>query len=322
MAAPLLRPIANRGGYVPVDHGVDPFDNFLETERVDEERAIPASVSCISTLACLICFPFYACCMVRKVNLMHDSVIYRCGIPHQILRRPGPHCINPACTEIVDEDLRLRGITIKSMVSNDSHGNPILVSAQLDYRITNSLVTQSALTDIRDFMHAQAMSALNSVCTRYPYDDDRPETVCLHRNVDRIAEKMKEDLQALVRNAGIHIQFFRLESIGFNKEMAPALLARQEAQAKLIARALVVEGVIGLIQEKIQKLNGLGIKMTPDQHATFVQNLTYLMVHQDKVNLTLVHGVPVPPIAPSLTEAEPKKEKEREPNDLIKLTVN
>lgn len=293
MAVPLLRGIG-QGAYVPHDHGVDPFDNFLETERVDEEREIPTSVACISNLACCLFFPIYAFCMVRKVKLMHDSVVYRCGIPHQILRRPGPHCINPACTEIVDEDLRLRQVTIKSMISNDSKGNPILVSAQLDYRITNSLVTQSAFTDIRDFMHAQAMSALNSVCTRHPYDADDPAAICLHRNVDKIAEKMKEELQALVRNAGIHIQFFRLESIGFDREMAPALLARQEAYAKLIARTIVVEGVIGLIQDKIQKLNALGIKMTPDQHATFVQNLTYLMVHQDKVNLTLVHGVPTP----------------------------
>ena len=118
-----------------------------------------------------------------------------------------------------------------------------------------------------------------------------------------------------MRQAGIHIQFFRLESIGFDREMAPALLARQEAYAKVIARATIVEGVTGLLQEKLQRLNGLGIKMTDAEHATFVQNLTYLMVHQDKVNLTLVHGVPVPQM-PALTAVQPQKEKER---DLIHL---
>ena len=318
MGGPLLQPIGNRGGYVPPDHGIDPFDDFLSQDREDEERAIPWAISCISNTFCLLFCPVYAFCMCQKVKLMHDSVVYRCGIPQYIMRKNQPYCINPACTEIVDVDLRMRGITIKSMPSNDSTGSPILVSAQLDYRITNSLVSQSALIDIRDFVHAQAMSALNSVCTKYPYDDDSSDTVCLHRNVDRIAEKMKSELQALVLNAGIHIQFFRLESIGFNKDMAPALLARQEAHAKVIARALIVEGVMGLIQEKLQRLNGLSITMTPAEHAAFVQNLTYLMVHQDKVNLTLVHGVPVPQMPP-LAQVQPQKEKER---DLIKLEEN
>ncbi len=254
---------------------------------------------------------------------MHDTIVSRCGIPNYILRQTGPHCIGVCCTETEDVYLGLKTIEIKHMTAADDHGSPIVVSAQFVYRIIDSIADTYRTDQLNRFLLEQGESALRAVVGRYPFDIDRSDfkvktmkyqpaksknedfvlveaeeeednnhvdAPCLAKQSPIIDQQLVKVFQTMVDFAGVKIETFRLISVGYPEKMEKLLLARQEAQAQVIARKTIAEGTSGILQETLSRLKVLGINLNKAEQNRFATNLTLLLVNHGHTTINIFDG--------------------------------
>lgn len=285
------------GKYTPVsqskDKGIDPNSNLFEHPRENEDiQELDSCISClVGSLFCLI-FPFSCCCAIKKVTPMHDTIVSQCGIPTRILRQPGPYCLNPCCLDTIDVYMGLNTTEITKMGANDVHGNPLVISAQFSYRVTDSVDAHYKTANRHTFIKEQAESALRAVVARYPYDIDPQDkehgyTESLTRHTEKFDINLVKTLQVLVDFVGVKIDSFRLINVSFDPKMEKLLLARQEAQAEVTARTAIAEGTTGIIKETLTRLKALGIQLSAAEQNKFATNLTMILVNHGHTSLNL-----------------------------------
>ncbi len=102
-----------------------------------------------------------------------------------------------------------------------------------------------------------------------------------------IEKHLSRTLQEMIKYVGVKIESFGIINIGFEEKMEKLLLARQEAQAEVMARTAIAEGTTGIIQETISRLNALGIKLSPDEQNKLAINLTLMLVNHGHTTLNL-----------------------------------
>lgn len=272
------------------DNGIDPRQELFAAPRKNEILDISAGCfSCLRAALGCVGLPFIWCCMLKKVKPMHDTIVTRCGIVSEILREPGPYCLNPCCMETLDIYMGLSEMELTNLPINDSHGNPLIISAQFVYRVADSVRAVYATRTLHQFLKDQGGSALRAVCGRHPFDvEDGAQ--CLRKHSDVIDEELKSTLQVLINRVGIVIDSFRLTGISVAQHMEKLLLARQEAQAELIARKTIADGSAGIIQELINNYSTLGIKLTAEELNRFAMDLTLILVNHGHTTLNLFEG--------------------------------
>ena len=81
---------------------------------------------------------------------------------------------------------------------------------------------------------------------------------------------MKELLQAKCQIAGAQILRMELMEFSYHAEIAQSLLQIQQAQAKIEARKLIVEGAVLIVRDALIKLDEEGVDLTYETK----QNLT------------------------------------------------
>lgn len=85
-----------------VDKGIDPYKKPFQDKREDEKvQELPGCISAIWHTFFYLCMPCTCCCVITKVKPMHDTIVTRCGIVHEILRDPGPY-LTGCCIETQD----------------------------------------------------------------------------------------------------------------------------------------------------------------------------------------------------------------------------
>jgi regulator of protease activity HflC (stomatin/prohibitin superfamily) len=91
----------------------------------------------------------------------------------------------------------------------------------------------------------------------YPYDiSDAGDEKSLRGSSQEIAEKIKEEIQKKVDEAGLEIIEARITYLAYSPEIAAAMLQRQQASAIIDARKMIVEGAVGMVQMALEKLSG------------------------------------------------------------------
>ena len=73
-----------------------------------------------------------------------------------------------------------------------------------------------------------------------------------------VAERIKEDIQKRVTDAGIEVIEARITYLAYAPEIAAVMLQRQQASAVVDARAMIVEGAVGMVKLALEKLSDDG----------------------------------------------------------------
>ena len=84
---------------------------------------------------------------------------------------------------------------------------------------------------------------------------------------------MKELLQKKCNCVGIKIVKMELMEVQYHAEVAQSLLQIQQAQAKMDARKLIVEGSVMIVNDALQRLNENGIHLERDKRNDLVKKL-------------------------------------------------
>jgi len=130
---------------------------------------------------------------------------------------------------------------------NDLKGNPIQISAIVIWRIRDTYAAYFDVEDFGNFLTRQSVAALRGLAMKYPYEANEEHAHSLITHTEEVAENLKIEIQNKLDQAGIEIMESRINHLSYAREIAAAMLQRQQASAiylkidgtQLIERALI-----------------------------------------------------------------------------------
>src|SRR5690606_32148536 len=187
--------------------------------------------------------------------------------------------------------LRVRNFSSERLKVNDADGNPVEIAAVVVWRVVESAKAVFDVDDFEEFVDIQAETALRSLATRYPYDAAGQERSSLRENPDELAEALKAELDARLEVAGVDVLEARLTHLAYAPEIAQAMLRRQQAQAVVSARQLIVSAAVGMVEDAIKELERSGVvELDGDKRAAMASNLMVALTAEQAVTPVINAG--------------------------------
>jgi hypothetical protein len=200
------------------------------------------------------------------------------------VRKPGFWFTNPF-TSKKKISLRVHNLNGKTLKVNDLLGNPIEIGAITVWQVKDSAQAVFDVVEFEKFVEVQAESAVRYVASKHPYDEGHTTEVSsnLRSSADIVAQELQNELQQRLEIAGIHVLEARLSHLAYAPEIAAAMLQRQQAGAIIAARALIVDGAVGMVEHALAKLSERKVvELDDERRATLVGNLLVVLCgHQN-----------------------------------------
>ena len=93
-----------------------------------------------------------------------------------------------------------------------------------------------------------------------------------------MAERIRQNIQDRVEEAGIQIVDARITYLAYAPEIAAAMLQRQQASAVIDARKMIVEGAVGMVEMALERLSESGmVELDEERKAAMVSNLLVVL---------------------------------------------
>lgn len=182
--------------------------------------------------------------------------------------------------------LKLVNFVTDQLKVNDRNGNPIEIGAVVVWRVADAAQATFNVDDYRTFVENQSDIAIRTLAAHYPYDSETETS--LRGNIDEIAEKLQQALQAKLAVAGIVIEETRLSHLAYAAEIAVAMLKRQQAVAIFQARRYMVENALAIIDDVINHFDAKeAISMSDDKKAELVNSLLIVMTSDKETSPVL-----------------------------------
>lgn len=174
--------------------------------------------------------------------------------------------------------MRVRNVTSDKLKVNDNRGNPIEIAANVVWRVKDSAQALFDVDDYAAFVNIQIDTALRDITSHYAYDHGEEHEPTLRADAELIADKLREELLQRVAVAGIVIDEARLAHLAYASEIASAMLKRQQAEAVLAARRLIVQGAVGMVETALEQLSQRGVvDLDEERKAAMVSNLLVVL---------------------------------------------
>lgn len=179
--------------------------------------------------------------------------------------------------------LKLVNFVTDHLKVNDRNGNPIEIGAVVVWRVADAAQATFNVDDYKTFVANQSDIAIRALAAHYPYDSETETS--LRGNIDEIAVKLQETLQAKLAVAGIVIDETRLTHLAYASEIAGAMLKRQQAVAIFQARRYMVENALAIIDEVMQHFDAnSGVAISNDKKADLINSLLVVMTSEKESN--------------------------------------
>lgn len=177
--------------------------------------------------------------------------------------------------------LRVRNFNSKTLKVNDTEGNPIEIAAVIVFRVVDTAKAVFDVDKYEQFVEIQSETVLRHVASRYPYDtfEHTGSGYSLRGNSEEIAKELTKELQKPLTLAGVEVTEARLTHLAYSTEIAGAMLQRQQANAILAARQIIVEGAMGMVQMAIERLEKENVvQLDEERKAAMINNLLVAIV--------------------------------------------
>jgi regulator of protease activity HflC (stomatin/prohibitin superfamily) len=161
---------------------------------------------------------------------------------------------------------------------NDLRGNPIEIACNVVWRVADTAQASFDVDDYKTFVEIQIEAGLRTVGSRHPYDDFENEEVTLRGSGEVVNRELLEELNERLRVAGIVVDEAGLTHLAYAPEIASAMLRRQQADAVIAARAKLVLGAVGMVEDALTKLSQDNIvELDDERRAAMVSNLMVVL---------------------------------------------
>ena len=161
---------------------------------------------------------------------------------------------------------------------NDRDGTPIEIAAVVVWKVVSSAKAVFSVDRYEEYVHIQSEAALRNLASRYRYDGREEDGFSLRGHIDEVAGQLKLEVQQRMHDAGIEILEARISYLAYATEIAAAMLQRQQAGAIVAARAVIVEGAVGIVEHALAELATKGlVDLDPERKAAMVSNLLVVL---------------------------------------------
>ena len=191
-------------------------------------------------------------------------------------------------------DFESRKISLKIMTLNndrqkinDCLGNPIEIGIAVMWRVVDTAKAVFAVDNYKEYLSLQCDTALRNIVRIYPYDvsqnvdttgDGMADEGSLRGSSQIVAERIKEEIQKRVEEAGLEIVEARITCLAYASEIAAAMLQRQQASALIDARKMIVDGAVGMVEMALDRLNeNKVVELDEERKAAMVSNLLVVL---------------------------------------------
>jgi len=234
----------------------------------DEAHTSCAPLSCVlGTICCGM--GLFSC---FTVDPKQEVVLLDYGKYNGTVKVPGCHYACCFGRTMFKVSTRVKSIVIPETKTIDVNGNPLLINGILSYQIRD---VRKATLDVQNadtFIQTQGLAALKQIVSRYPYETEDGGH-CLKKAADIIGHEMVQVLQTRVGVAGIQVLSFTFNEISYAPEIASGMLKRQQAEAIVQARKIIVRGAVDIAQSAIHELEQQGIKLDDRAKGMLASNL-------------------------------------------------
>ena len=192
-------------------------------------------------------------------------------------------------TEIVNKKLSLKKMTLNNnrQKINDCLGNPVEIGIAVIWRVVDTAKAVFDVDNYKEFLSLQCDSALRNIVRIYPYDvaqnvdttgDGIADEGSLRGSSEVVAERIRDEIQQKVSQAGIEIIEARITYLAYAPEIAAVMLQRQQASAIIDARKMIVDGAVGMVEMALTRLNEGGmVELDEERKAAMVSNLLVVL---------------------------------------------
>lgn len=187
-----------------------------------------------------------------------------------------------------------RKISLKIMTLNNSRqkindclGNPIEIGIAVMWKVTDTAKAVFNVDNYKEYLSLQCDSALRNIVRIYPYDvaenvdttgDGVADEGSLRGSSEVVAERIREEIQSKVSEAGLEILEARITYLAYAPEIAAVMLQRQQASAIVDARKMIVDGAVGMVEMALDRLSEKEVvHLDEERKAAMVSNLLVVL---------------------------------------------
>ncbi len=183
--------------------------------------------------------------------------------------------------------LKIMTLSNNKQKINDCLGNPVEIGIAVMWRVVDTAKAAFNVDNYKAFLSLQCDSALRNIVQIYPYDaapnvdttgDGVADDGSLRGSSEVVVNRIKEEIQARVEEAGLEIVDARITYLAYAPEIAAVMLQRQQASAIVDARKLIVDGAVGMVEMALDRLNENHIvDLDEERKAAMVSNLLVVL---------------------------------------------
>ncbi|HEX2751220.1 MAG TPA: SPFH domain-containing protein [Verrucomicrobiales bacterium] len=240
--------------------------------------------SLLSLILGILFFPFTLLGSWVVISPQEEKLVLIWGSLRKVLRKQGLSFINMWGRRLITISTKRQSMEIHKTTVADHNGNPIIIAAVCTYEVVDSTKAALSVESYESFIRTQAVAVLKQVGSKYPYES--PDGHCLKSEAAVIAQEMVGVLQQKVDIAGVRVLSFELSDLSYAPEIAQSMLVRQQAQALISARQIVVEGAVSIVHDAMTLLTEKGVALDTADRARITGNLLAIICGEAKVQPT------------------------------------
>jgi len=194
-----------------------------------------------------------------------------------------------AAAEAASKKISLKIMTLSNSRQkiNDCLGNPVEIGIAVMWRVVDTAKAVFNVDNYKEYLSLQCDSAVRNIVRIYPYDvapnvdttgDGLADEGSLRGSSETVAQRIKDEIQAKVEDAGIEIIEARITYLAYAPEIAAVMLQRQQASAIIDARKMIVDGAVGMVEMALERLSEKNVvELDEERKAAMVSNLLVVL---------------------------------------------
>lgn len=170
---------------------------------------------------------------------------------------------------------------------NDCLGNPVEIGIAVMWKVVDTAKAVFNVDNYKEYLSLQCDAALRNIVRIYPYDvapgidttgDGVADEGSLRGSSEVVADRIKNEIQERVNNAGIEVLEARITYLAYAPEIAAVMLQRQQASAIIDARKMIVDGAVGMVEMALDRLKQNNVvDLDEEKKAQMVSNLLVVL---------------------------------------------
>merc|ERR1719158_2220252 len=191
-----------------------------------------------------------------------------------VVKEPGCYVLNPCGTTLSKVSTKQQTTDLPNVKLLDLKGNPVVVSGVVFWQIEGIKASVLNVQNVYRYVNTTASAVLKQVVSKYPYESDEDPTgdgspgqrgsrhgLSLKTEAAQVSKELKDVLQDRLAHAGVRVIAFNMTDLSYAPEIAQAMLVRQQAEAMVKARRLIVKGAVNISEDAVQQLEEKGLTM-------------------------------------------------------------